>query len=147
MQDNHENDELRQNTFKHKINKNHSFCYRNPNNMNGKYNTIDLPQENKIYRALNTNNECDMNNIYNQANKPKNIKQTFLKNNNKNINKKIINENNYNKLYLNNEGIDNDRKNVEEYYNSKYNYNYNYNYNIPEKSEKKVNIINMVIQI
>ena len=133
MQDNHENDELRQNTFKHKINKNHSFCYRNPNNINGKYNTIDLPQENKIYRALNTNNECDMNNIYNQVNKPKNIKQTFLNNNNKNINKKIINENNYNKLYLNNEGIDNDRKNVEEYYNSKY--KYNYNYNIPEKSE------------
>ena len=144
MQDNHENDELRQYNFKHKINKNHSFCYRNPNNIKNKYNTIDLPQENIIYRALNINNECDMNNNDNQVNKAKNIKQTFLKNNYQK-NKQIINENNYNKLYLNNEGIDNYKKNVEEYYNSNYNSNYNFNYNIPEKNEYNKYIYSNII--
>ena len=122
-----ENEEIKECSFKPKINKNYiNYCRNNKENIKTKYNTIDIDMHN----SKENKDKYEKENI----NKPNNIKQSFLflndKRNNYFRNEKsfnlINNNNNYflekDKLMLYKDDIVKDNKeNLEYYYYSKFN--------------------------
>ena len=122
------NEELKECTFRPKINNNKNIInYRN-SNMNYKYKTIDILNENKnISKNILNNNKYELDYL-NYINRPTNIKQSFslmnnqidnyYSNNDQFNNIKKIKENNNHRLYKNIEKKNCKKDQLINYYNS-----------------------------